>query len=385
MALKYQGDALFNVGLTVQTPKPLDSRTVVNSIEDLYTIPSKYAYEGMTVANANNGNIYMLVDKKNIDNKSGWKASYESIQIITCTEAEYKEWKENTDESYNPIDETKDYLHADTYYYIYEDSIDDKSQQYLSWAWGEEITKQLAEKALSSEVKKLRELVNTDITNLSDNYLTSEQTATSISSAITELTNSLPDTYYNKSEVDDKFVTKESLRGGDVEGDDFVFVTKKQYDSDQETLQETLDTKVTTNSDAVLNSVTVGTIKNDGSKDITLQADGVYRGDSKLAETSEIPKLVCLSQDEYSRLEVKDPDTYYYTYGESKDDSGYVTAKDLEANYYSKRQVEDLMNKSQGQWTVSNEVLSFSALTEITSSDNNILTDINDLILKAYE
>jgi hypothetical protein len=33
--------------------------------------------------------------------------------------------------------------------------------------------------------------------------------------------------HYTKEETDDIFVTKESLRGEGMEGDDFVFVTKK--------------------------------------------------------------------------------------------------------------------------------------------------------------
>jgi len=79
MGFTYNGDAVLGVSLSVETPKPLDSRSVVNSIQDLYTIPEKNAYEGMTVANKSNGNIYMLVDKANIANKTGWKASYEAI------------------------------------------------------------------------------------------------------------------------------------------------------------------------------------------------------------------------------------------------------------------------------------------------------------------
>jgi hypothetical protein len=39
----------------------------------------------MTVGNAGDGNLYMLVDINKIDEKTGWKASYESLQIITCT------------------------------------------------------------------------------------------------------------------------------------------------------------------------------------------------------------------------------------------------------------------------------------------------------------
>ena len=85
MAFKYTGDATLGVALTVETPKPLDNRTVVNNLDELYSIPEKYAYQGMTVANIDNGNIYMLIDKSKIKYKEGWKASYESIQIITCT------------------------------------------------------------------------------------------------------------------------------------------------------------------------------------------------------------------------------------------------------------------------------------------------------------
>jgi hypothetical protein len=51
----------------------------------LYSISETSAYQGMTVANINDGNLYMLIDKNKIREKAGWKASYESIQIITCT------------------------------------------------------------------------------------------------------------------------------------------------------------------------------------------------------------------------------------------------------------------------------------------------------------
>jgi nucleoside-diphosphate-sugar epimerase len=90
---KYIGDSILNASFTVQVPKPLDNRTVVNNLQELYSIPPAYAYLGMTVANIDNGNIYMLVDKSKIYEKGGWKASYESIQIIACTYQEYKEWE----------------------------------------------------------------------------------------------------------------------------------------------------------------------------------------------------------------------------------------------------------------------------------------------------
>ena len=79
MGYKYTGDSVLGLSLTIDTPKPLDSRTVVDNLQQLYDIPAATAYQGMTVANIANGNIYMLVDKNKINEKAGWKASYESI------------------------------------------------------------------------------------------------------------------------------------------------------------------------------------------------------------------------------------------------------------------------------------------------------------------
>ena len=79
MGYKYIGDSVLGLSLTVNAPKPLDSRTVVDNLQQLYDIPEATAYQGMTVANIANGNIYMLVDKAKINEKAGWKASYESI------------------------------------------------------------------------------------------------------------------------------------------------------------------------------------------------------------------------------------------------------------------------------------------------------------------
>ena len=174
MGYKYTGDAILGVSLTVNTPKPLDSRSVVENLSELYTIPENTAYRGMTVANIDNGNIYMLVDKSKIKEKAGWKASYESIQIITCTEQDYNLWKKNTTEDYKPIDENLTYLHADTYYYIYEESIEEP-QQYLSSQWGKNIEEQLSGKASAQAVTDLLIKVNSDIDNLKNNYLTKNE------------------------------------------------------------------------------------------------------------------------------------------------------------------------------------------------------------------
>ena len=151
---KYTGDSILNASFTVQVPKPLDNRTVVNNITELYSIPSTYAYPGMTVANIDNGNIYMLVDKSKINQKAGWKASYESIQIITCSYQEYKELEQNTNESFQPIDSTKEYLHQDTYYYIYEETLPlgDINQEYVKRSDWQVLLDQVADKASNDSV-----------------------------------------------------------------------------------------------------------------------------------------------------------------------------------------------------------------------------------------
>jgi hypothetical protein len=61
MGYKYTGDSVLGLSLTVNTPKPLDARTVVENTTELYSIPKDTAYKGMTVAVISNGNTYMLV------------------------------------------------------------------------------------------------------------------------------------------------------------------------------------------------------------------------------------------------------------------------------------------------------------------------------------
>ena len=394
MAFKYTGDATLGVSLTVQTPKPLDTRTVVNSIEDLYTIPEKYAYQGMTVANVGNGNLYMLVDKAKITEKAGWKASYESIQIITCTDAEYQEWAANTTDDFKPIDEQKSYLHEDTYYYIYEDSISE-DQQYLSASWGKQIEEQLKQKALNTTVVELQKKVESDISNLKDNYLTAEQIAEKYAlqeslnkdnpeSLISEI---LSD-YYNRKEVDDTFVTKESLRGEGIEGDDFVFVTQSQYEKDKEQIQRELDKTIKTDEDGQLDSITVGQIKSPVIEEgeqltVDVKEDGLYVGADKFAMLSDVPNLITLSETEYNKLleEGKiQEDTYYYIYDITNENLVYVTKEYLEStystkneyqswvaqNYYSRTKIDEIVSglQTKGSYVTTEDIKQYYTKTE---------------------
>lgn len=388
MAFKYTGDATLGVALTVETPKPLDNRTVVDNLEELYSIPERYAYQGMTVSNIDNGNIYMLIDKSKIKYKEGWKASYESIQIIACTEAEYKEWSANTTEDFKPIDENKTYLHAETYYYIYEDSLDD-NQFYLSAEWGKKIEEQLKQKALNTTVVQIRNDLDQTIQNLSKYATLEELTANYAPKADLDLED--PESllskalsnHYTKQETDDIFVTKESLRGEGMEGDDFVFVTKKQYDEDQQAIQSELDKTLKVDRDGSLESITVGQIKSpviEGEDQLVVdvKSDGLFVGEDQFAMMSDVPNLVTLTEEEYLKL-VEDgtlePDTYYYVYDVTNDAKVYITKEYLDQNYHTTHQYQS--------WVATN-YYSKSQIDEIVAGLQKLGSYVTTEDIKAY-
>lgn len=349
MGYKYTGDANLGMSLTVKTPKPLDSRSVVNNLQELYTIPSNTAYQGMTVANIDNGNIYMLIDKSKINEKAGWKASYESIQIITCTEAEYKIWQENTNEDFTPKNENQTYLHSDTYYYIYEDSLspETSAQEYLTRSWGEQIEQTLGTKASSESVINIITNLNNTNQNLSDNYFNkTEIIETYATKALLETTFSETiKNYYTKSESDNIFVTKEYLKGGNEEEENnFIFVTQTQYYNDQLTLQEELNKTIKTNQQGELDTLNVNSITtseiNFENQIIQSSENGLIVNNELLAKQSEIPILITIPQEEYiSKQESGElnPETYYYIYN-TDENLSYVTNKYLSENYHTVNQ-----------------------------------------------
>lgn len=73
MGYLYKGDAILKGNLSVLTDKPLDERNIVQNTENLLTIGSTYAYNGMPVVNIDEGAIYILLDKTNISSLDSWK------------------------------------------------------------------------------------------------------------------------------------------------------------------------------------------------------------------------------------------------------------------------------------------------------------------------
>lgn len=420
MAFKYTGDATLGVALTVETPKPLDNRTVVDNLDELYSIPEKYAYQGMTVSNIDNGNIYMLVDKSKIKYKEGWKASYESIQIITCTEAEYKEWSKNTTEDFKPIDEDKTYLHAETYYYIYEDSLDD-DQFYLSAEWGKKIEEYLdqnyhttnqyqswvatnyySKKQIDEIVQGLQKLgnyVTTEdikayytIQQVDDKFLTKEnaQSTYATQQSLSDLSDQIAEDY----------VTKESLRGDSPEtgDDDFIFVTQKKYQDDQAAAAKEFSTELLKSTSVETSDITIQKIGEkevqqgttgepseetgteqviESSVKLTTEDNRLFAGGKQVAITEEVPKLVCLPQADYDDLvenSKTEEDTYYCTYGEKDlQDTGYVRSEYLIERYYTKAEVEELISQAVAELQKKIDALQPGSSVEVDGENEQLI------------
>lgn len=346
MGYKYQGDVIINAALTVNTPKPLDTRTVVEDLNALYDISENTAYQGMTVANINDGNLYMLIDKNKIHEKSGWKASYESIQIITCTQAEYDTWASNTTEDYKPIDESLTYLRKDVYYYIYED--EDNSQYYVT---KKQIEDWLSAKAAAGDLKSLSaafdthvdnyettiEQLSTSVENILTNYSTSEQIAEIYATKDSlQSTDSKFENYYTSEEINktlEEYVTKESLRGGLEGEDDFVFVTQTQYNTDKEAEAKANAVSITTQSLIIK--------KEEVENTVTVTNDDLSVNNKPLAYREEVPKIQLVeTKAEYEEME-KDPDTYYYVCDDET--VGYLTNVSASDQFFTKVQVNTLI------------------------------------------
>lgn len=364
MAFKYTGDATLGVSLTVETPKPLDTRTVVNDLTELYSIPEKYAYQGMTVSNIDNGNIYMLIDKSKIKYKEGWKASYESIQIIACTKDEYKEWYKNTTDDFKPIDESKTYLHAETYYYIYEDSMDD-NQFYLSAEWGKRIEESLKAKALNTTVVQIRQDLDQAVQDLFDRYTKQEADEKFLSKTDAESTYATKQSVTDLSDkITEEYVTKESLRGDSPEtgSDDFIFVTQKKYSEDQAAAAKEFNTELLKSNAVETSDITIQKIVEkeiqqgttgveqvvESSVKITTEDNNLLVSGKKVALDEEVPNLLCIPQTTYDALvesNTLEEDTYYCTYGEKDlQDTGYVRSEYLTEKYYTRTEVQELID-----------------------------------------
>ena len=332
--MKYTGDSLLGVSFEMQTPKPLDNRLVIDTKKELYEINPNTAYEGMLVTCIADGFTYMLKDKSKINSSDGWKSV--AIQIVSLTKAEFDQRKENTNSDYTPIDDKIPYLDKDVYYYIYEDSMSEVGDFYVTQDQFDQLSKLLRLKADTSTLDTFKQETKDNFTKyvpLSFLAGTGEGTLSAILAS-----------YYTKQEADGKFLTKKDFGG---EGTDLSFVRTDQYSSDMETINQTLANKIDTRSDAELGSLTTNTITLNN-KQITVQSDGLHFDNKRLAETEEVPDWTCISHQQYLQMlndgKLKEG-KYYLTYGDDIDDSGYITMTNLEQKYMSVRNAKDIIDE----------------------------------------
>ena len=397
---KYTGDSILNASFTVQVPKPLDNRTVVNNITELYSIPSTYAYPGMTVANIDNGNIYMLVDKSKINQKAGWKASYESIQIITCSYKEYKEWEQNTNELFQPINDTKEYLHQDTYYYIYEESLplEDINQEYVKRSDWQELLNQVATKASNNSVIA----INQTLAQIINDYATKQFVIDSYAPlSMFDLNNAesfITTNFFTKEEALGKFVKFSDLSGGeDIGEDDFIFVTASKYQADQKALEQykqgiadELANCLKVGDAGELDSITIGQIKskkiNDKQLVIDITPQGMSIEGNLIAKLSDVPNHITITKEEYDTLVENgqvNPDAYYLIVG---DDDTYVLQSELHSSYYTKTEVKSyIAGRTYSKQEVDNIINSLSFYTQEQINNNYVTktsleTTLNDYV-----
>ena len=336
--MKYTGDSLLGVSFEMQTPKPLDNRLVIDTKKDLYEINPNTAYEGMLVTCIADGFTYMLKDKSKINSSDGWKSV--AIQIVSLTKAEFDQRQENTNSDYTPIDDKIPYLDKDVYYYIYEDSMSEVGDFYVTQDQFNQLSELLRLKADTSTLDTFKQETNDNFSSLSNQYVplsfltgTGERTLSAILAS-----------YYTKLDADGKFLTRDDFGEGTT---DLSFVKTNDYNSAISTINQTLDNKIDTGSDAELRSLTTNTITLN-TKQITVQPDGLHFDNKRLAETEEVPDWTCISHQQYLQMlndgKLKEG-KYYLTYGDDIDDSGYITMTNLEQKYMSVRNAESIIDQ----------------------------------------
>ena len=336
--MKYTGDSLLGVSFEMQTPKPLDNRLVIDTKKELYEINPNTAYEGMLVTCIADGFTYMLKDKSKINSSDGWKSV--AIQIVSLTKAEFDQRKENTNSDYTPIDDKLPYLDKNVYYYIYEDSISEVGDFYVTQDQFNQLNGLIGSKADTSALNAFKQETKDNFNSLSSKYVplsfldgTGEGTLSSILAS-----------YYTRQEADSKFLTRDAF-GEDA---DLSFVNTNTYNSAIETINQELANKIDSGSNAELNSLKTNTIELNN-KQIRVQSEGFYFGSKRLAEIEEVPDWICIPHQQYLQMlndGQLEEDKYYLTYGDDIDDSGYITMTNLEQKYMSVRNAADLIDQS---------------------------------------
>lgn len=336
--MKYTGDSLLGVSFEMQTPKPLDNRLVIDTKKDLYEINPNTAYEGMLVTCIADGFTYMLKDKSRINSSDGWKSV--AIQIVSLTKAEFDQRKKNTNSDYTPIDDKIPYLDKDVYYYIYENSMSEVGDFYVTQNQFNQLNELIGLKADTSTLNTFKKETKDKFSSLSTQYVPLSFLAGTGEGTLSAILAS----YYTKQEANNTFLTREDFGG---EGTDLSFVKTSDYTTTIDTINQELANKIDSGSDAKLNSLKTNTITLNN-KQINVQPQGLYFGDKRLAEIEEVPDWICIPHQQYLQMlndGKLEEGKYYLTYGDDIDDSGYITMTNLEQKYMSVRNAESIIDQ----------------------------------------
>lgn len=405
MAYSYIGDALIRTSFTVKVPQPLDNRAVVDTEQDLYTIPEDSAYKGMTVANPEDGNIYMLVDKSKMKTRDGWKSS--GISIITCNQDDYKKLLENTNlEDYTPKGEG-DYLRKDVYYYIPEEG----DGTYLTSEWGNLIEEQLNSKATVSYANQIQESLNllsqkvaqeySTTLNIQNTYATLELTYSTEQTDEKFLTKEDAASTYNTQEefnalqetLESDYVLKSDLKRPGMEDDDYFFITYNEYNQDKEAEAKEFNTELLKTSNIETQGISIQNIEEkevvQGEETViekNLLSEAVLTTDKnkllingqEIALDSNVPVIEVLSQEEYDNIpeQDRDPKKYYYTYDPSGDiNNGYITKEYVDSIIVNRSDIYGMITDITNPLTQRIETLEaqISSISEaLTALDNRL-------------
>ena len=349
---------------------PLDIRAVVETTEELLSLPAKICYSGMGVIVNSLSSLYILrkpregesLNQEYISNIYNWKCP-EDLVTVAISREEYEKLEEvNPNVFYYVFEEeikrtqepkpeefgsTEEYEKA---FAEWIDSLKTLSQEYMSASWGVDIENKLGKKAnqvavnaLNDNIKGLQEQINALSGGDSENSLSAlAERLTKTESDLdfllgTEGTDEEPSSQGKITEIEesisslDEKVTKQyvSIESITSESDDtvYIFVKKSEYTKDVEDRDAALKEKLETE------TVEAGTVDteqiNIAELPVTSNGIDLLVNSKEVALVEDVPKIIYLTQAEYDALVESgelDPDAYYYTTNEEI----YVTKTDFD-------------------------------------------------------
>lgn len=382
------GNIVVNSPLETGSNFPLIANSVVNTLEDLYTLDPTKCYAGMSVIVSSQSSLYILIepadgviDSEYISNYTSWKCP-EDLVIEVLTQEEYDQKIE--DGTINP----------NMFYYIHEEVVDEPrredydseeeyqealdywlrvlQQQYMSAVWGQEIEQLVNSKATNESVitlgTKLQQLedvveslsggsdinirelsvqVDTNTAGISTLNTTDESLQTQIDS----VRNSLTD-----------YVTIEEITTENPDKE-YIFVKNSAFEAYKTNIANSFSTT----------NLTVDTITF-GNNTLKASETVLLFNDKDVATVDQIPELLTISKAEYDAI-TPDEDVYYYIYD---DDERYVLQSEFST--YKETQTSSLNNMSS---LITSNRTAIGSLDDLsTDTKSNLVAAINELLVK---